>query len=135
MPLIVWDESYSVKIDEIDQQHKKLVHIINLLHEVVNGKTEQTDPEDILDDLIEYIAIHFRTEEKYLEKLDEEDQVNHLKQHEKFMKQILDFYSDYRKGKISLNAEMMEFLNGWLNNHIKGSDRDYMEQVPDSRPQ
>lgn len=33
MPLIEWNDSFSVKIDSIDEQHKKLVDLLNSLNE------------------------------------------------------------------------------------------------------
>ena len=33
MPFIEWNEKYSVHIEEIDSQHKKIFSIINRLHE------------------------------------------------------------------------------------------------------
>ncbi len=35
MPLIPWSDQYSLMIDSIDNQHKKLVGFINQLHEAM----------------------------------------------------------------------------------------------------
>jgi hemerythrin len=38
MALIDWDASYSVQVDEIDQQHQKLIAMINELNEAMKQR-------------------------------------------------------------------------------------------------
>ncbi len=47
MALIDWDKSLSVNVEEIDQQHKKLIAMINELNEAMrNGKGKEVPRRD-----------------------------------------------------------------------------------------
>ena len=41
MPPIKWSDSYSVNIEEMDEQHKQLLDIINEFDEAVEAKKEK----------------------------------------------------------------------------------------------
>ena len=41
MPLIEWNDLYSVNIEEMDQQHKQLLNIVNEFDEAVEAKKEE----------------------------------------------------------------------------------------------
>ena len=59
MDFVVWNEKYSVKISTIDEQHKKLVAIINeLYNSMKNGKSKEQLGKT-LTDLVEYTKYHF----------------------------------------------------------------------------
>ena len=61
---IEWKPEYNVHIDTIDQQHKKLVAIINELYELLTDETGVKEYiSKIIDDLKEYTIYHFSTEE------------------------------------------------------------------------
>ena len=59
MTFIKWNKSLSVKVKEIDDQHKKLVELINQAYEFKDSKKLG----DILNELIEFTRVHFSTEE------------------------------------------------------------------------
>jgi hemerythrin len=41
MPLIEWTDLYSVNIEEMNQQHKQLLNIVNEFDEAVEAKKEE----------------------------------------------------------------------------------------------
>ena len=64
MALIEWNDEYSVKVKEIDQQHMKLVNLINELHLAMKEARGREVVGKILTDLISYTKFHFSTEER-----------------------------------------------------------------------
>ncbi|MGC8720293.1 MAG: hemerythrin domain-containing protein, partial [Thermodesulforhabdaceae bacterium] len=62
MPLIRWDESLSVGIAEIDDQHKRLVNMINELYDAMLQKKGKAVLSQIIKEMAEYAAVHFATE-------------------------------------------------------------------------
>jgi hemerythrin len=125
MPLLNWNESYSVKIAQIDSQHKKLVDIINDLHDSMKtGKSKEVLGK-ILNQLIDYTANHFKTEEDLFDKYGYPDNIVHKRQHSDLVDQVLKFKSNFVSGKSVISIDLMNFLRDWLTQHIVGSDKKY----------
>ena len=73
MELISWKDSLNVGIVEIDEQHKKLVGLINKLFEAMaNGKSSEI-MKSVLGELSNYVNTHFATEEKLMKQFGYED--------------------------------------------------------------
>ena len=90
MPLIHWREGYAVNVFKLDQEHKKLVELINRLFEARrNGEDDQVLRE-IMTELSDYTQIHFTHEEQEMERLNYSDLEFHKEQHRKLRQQVID---------------------------------------------
>ena len=125
--LVEWNDRLSVCIEEIDDQHKKLVGIINQLYQAFKAGTASEQLNQIVEQMYDYTDYHFETEEKYFRKFGYEDSEEHTKEHKAFLKKALEFKRDQRNGKVTAPYEVMLFLKNWLINHIMGSDQKYAE--------
>ena len=125
MALINWNDRLSVNVKVIDEQHKKLVDMINDLHDAMKQRKGKEILNQILTSLIEYTAIHFKQEEGYLTKFGYKDIINHKKKHVEFVQKVVNFKKDFENGKILLTIEVMDFLSEWLKEHIQGTDKEY----------
>jgi len=123
MVFMEWDESLSVQVKEIDGQHKKLIGVINKAHEIA-GKREEFG--EIFTELIEYVRIHFSTEEKYFEEFDYADKEEHVKEHLKLTEQVLDFKNKYDSGDCDCEG-FLDFLKEWVGEHLKVTDQKYVK--------
>jgi len=124
--IVTWDEAYSVGFELIDNQHKKLVGMVNALF---TGCKQGAVAADIayvrvIDKALEYAKTHFSDEEKYMRQADYPKLREHKKQHEKFVKEILKSVKIFEKGNTA-PIEMAMFLKNWLLNHIAVSDKQY----------
>ncbi len=129
MALITWTEALSVKIDSIDTQHKKLVDLINALHDAMkNGKGKEAIGAT-LDEVINYTQYHFKYEEDLMKKAGYEDLLNHKSAHDQLTRQVMDLNERYKSGNTAITVEVMNFLREWLNNHINGTDKKYSMQL------
>ncbi|QQS35451.1 MAG: bacteriohemerythrin [Ignavibacteriales bacterium] len=127
MALIAWNEKYSVGINSIDAQHKRLVDYTNQLHDAMaSGKAKEKIP-SILENLVRYTKDHFAYEEKVMDSNKYPGYLKQKMEHDSLTKQVTKFKDDMLAGKISLSIEVMEFLKGWLINHISGSDKLYTQ--------
>jgi len=125
MPLLNWNQGYSVNISQIDSQHKKLVDIINDLHDSMKAGKSKEILGKILDELINYTANHFKTEEELFDRYGYPDKNTHKRQHSDLVDQVLKFKSNYESGKSVLSIDLMNFLKDWLVQHMTGSDKKY----------
>ena len=120
--LIEWSEKYSIGYDEIDDQHKKLVEMINeLYNSFLKGEADKV-AESIIQKMIEYTDYHFKTEEKYFEKYNYSDTELHIEQHKGFVDQVTNFFNEFKKGSVVISYDIMNFLRDWLVAHIQNSD-------------
>ena len=125
MALIKWDDSFSVNVVEIDRQHQKLVNMINDLNDAMHQGKGKDILGKIISGLISYAGTHFKTEEKYFDRFGYPETNSHKKEHSDFVQNVSEFKNKYDSGALTLSIEVMNFLNNWLQNHIKGSDKKF----------
>ena len=123
MSLVEWSDDLSVKVPELDEQHKGLVEILNDLHEAMRAGEAKEKLGDILDRLIHYAEVHFATEEKYFDRLDPSDAESHKREHREFVEQVREFKEGFDNGSVLLSVTVMNFLFDWARYHIQGVDK------------
>ncbi|MEW6263187.1 MAG: bacteriohemerythrin [Thermodesulfobacteriota bacterium] len=125
MALIDWSGNLSVKVAEIDQQHQKLVAMINEIHEAMKQGRGKNVLGPIINELVNYTKTHFTTEEKYFDQFKYPQADIHKAKHKEFVKKVSEFKAGFDKGSLSLTVEVMNFLKDWLSGHIAGDDKKY----------
>lgn len=125
--LIKWDDKYSVKNEKIDNQHKKLVALINKLNAAMLLGQSKNIIEEIIAELADYTVTHFTDEEKHMESIGYSDLENHKKIHKNFVNQVLKVQNDIKSGKSTVSIELIDFLKQWLVEHIMETDKKYVK--------
>ncbi len=125
MALIEWSESLSVNVTTFDNEHKKLIDMINDLNDAMREGKSNHVMGDIISRLLDYTRMHFRAEEQLFSKYGYPDAELHKKEHEELVKKVVDIQERFNSGQIALSIEIMNFLRDWLRNHIKKSDKAY----------
>jgi len=123
---VEWDDDFSVGVPLMDEQHKKLILMINdLFQRSVSGSTSSNLTFAMaVKDAAEYTKIHFQIEEEYLEKAAYPGLPEQKKQHETFMTEVLNTFEKYKKGE-AMPLDLVRFLKKWLLNHIAVMDKQY----------
>ena len=122
---VAWKDSYSVGIESIDLQHKKLLHLINQLQTAVDFSTGEQFERDALDELVDYTKTHFKKEEKLMEDNAYADLEAHKVQHKQFIDKVNHFVEQYKTNSDVTMMDTLKFLKEWLINHINGTDKEY----------
>lgn len=104
-----WKTIYKVGISELDDQHKKLIDILNELAHLLDQENNDTILKKSLDDLIEYTNYHFDSEEKHFTKYDYPFINNHLKEHKELRDKILDLKAKFQLDKQIAINELSKF--------------------------
>lgn len=125
MALIEWNETLSVSVDLFDRQHSRLIDLINDLHSAMMSGKGRTIISKILNDLVEYTRYHFQAEEELLSKHAYPGLEEHRKQHVQFVGKVQALTEKQEQGGLFVPMEVLDFLNSWLINHIKGEDKKY----------
>ena len=125
MGKMIWDESFSVGVKELDEQHKKIIEIINKLIEIKDATVNSEIISNTLNELTKYSSKHFETEEKLMNEYNYPDYSLHKAQHNQFRKDIANFCIDAMYYKSTVPIELLTFLEEWWKNHTQGSDMKY----------
>ena len=135
MTFFKWDDNFSVGVAELNQQHQRLIDLINELYEVAqqsrDGNTLASAVDEletmgaVLDELIEYTQYHFATEERYMAECDYPEYEEHKRAHAKFVDRIQAFKRDFDEGKALRSTGITEFLQDWWKGHILAVDKKY----------
>ena len=126
MALMAWTEKLSVGVGVLDDDHKKLVGMVNELYDAMQAGHGKEKLGGILDRLVQYTKFHFSREEKYFAETGYPASGPHKEQHEALTRQVLDVQKKYNAGvAATLSVDVMHFLRDWLVKHIQGSDQSY----------
>ena len=130
MPLMTWQDSMSVGVKLLDDDHKKLIGMVNELHDgILEGRRKEALGH-VLDELVKYTKIHFMHEEDMFSKTKYPAGAAHKKEHDDLVQKAADLQARFKTGPTSmLSLEVMGFLKSWLNHHIGGSDKAYTKHL------
>jgi len=120
--LIVWKESYCIGHPGIDDDHRRLVGMINRFTTAVNDGQAEIAVRPLLDALKDYACYHFQREEQLMLGYDYPDYARHKRMHDKFERQIHDVAAHLDVGT-DMGAFLLSFLSQWLTGHILTTDR------------
>lgn len=126
MEYVVWvNEKYSVNIAHFDEQHQKLLAIMNEVFLAIVNKSSKKSIAKIIAQMNDYANLHFSDEEAYMKEINHPDLQSQEQAHAYFIKKVQDFMREIDKGNEELNREILGFLKDWLLCHIVEMDRRY----------
>lgn len=119
-----WTRNFETGIEQVDEQHKVLVEILNRLAWHFASSTSELECNHILDELLSYAAYHFKAEEEiWKATLGEQKMVqSHHDGHQLFFVQI-QMYRSSDEPEEKVMADLFSYLTRWLAFHILESDR------------
>jgi hemerythrin family non-heme iron protein len=114
----VYSDTFDVQVAVFNEQHKKLFDMIRGLGEDMGNKTKLTE-------LLEYVQLHFKTEEDLFEKHGwaTAKSAAHKTIHDKFVSDAVAATID------GVNQGVIDFCKKWLVEHIKLSDMKYSSHM------
>lgn len=127
----VWKDEYSVGVKSLDDDHRKLLNLINKLQTAVHYQTGDIFEKEALDDVIAYTKYHFEREEKLMEDAGYSDLTAHKEVHQLMITKINGFVKDYEKQGHEVLEDVADYLKDWLINHINGTDQEYTAVLND----
>ncbi len=129
---IVWSHILSVEVDEIDEDHRKLVNIFNILnHSVMEGESPDYLAA-VLEELINCTVWHFSHEERLMLKYGYEEMDEHKAEHQELIKSAKELQQEILQADKPVADKHIEFLERWLTEHILTADMrlgSYLSQV------
>lgn len=122
--MIKWTANFSVNHEEIDEQHKELIHIIEEC--VVLTRTEDNDlykNAELLSKLDDYVKKHLEYEEKLMKRYLYPEIDSHVAQHNELRSKLEETNMFDINNSRRFYQEMLLYLVDWLSNHIMQTDK------------
>lgn len=129
MEAFVWDKHYLTGEIQVDEEHQELVRLINRIVDAGDSVIDHAQINAVLDQLVNYAAIHFRHEEDLMkaEGCAPDFIKLHSQVHAKFAEQVGQMRNDAQLG---CDLEhLLNFLTAWLAQHILGMDQSMARQI------
>ncbi|CAA7627213.1 bacteriohemerythrin [Magnetospirillum sp. UT-4] len=124
--LLTWQPEYSVNIQRIDTQHKKLFATANALLDSIESGQGRSEVMQALEFLLDYTQYHFQEEEGLLAHYGYAHHNEHQARHNALIQQVRDMAGKVvETGTVDAN-DLLEFLHGWIVKHILVEDRKYV---------
>lgn len=122
---LVWNVEYFLGIPEMDAEHCRIIEMINRLDEAKNRPDALPTAWRIVNELANYISLHFTHEESLMERSGYPDLPSHREAHRAFEERV----EDLRSRANLENGEVRALLQQWLEEHILKIDRAYVPHV------
>lgn len=123
MSLFKWNDSYSVGHTDIDNQHKRLFELADLLHNAMSSGKGKEVLSKTLTDLVGYTKYHFSSEEKLMQKCQYPEYNQHKQAHDELTAKVIEFQKAFETSRAVLTIDLMQFLRDWLQHHIGETDK------------
>ncbi|MCX7150442.1 MAG: bacteriohemerythrin [Rhodocyclales bacterium] len=132
---VVWNDTYSVGVAEMDEQHKKLVGMINRLADYRADQSAESSGafHEVLSGMFDYTQVHFNAEEDYLHRIGYPQLAAHEKEHAAFVEKMAAFSMAASDG-VQDRAGVHHYLKGWLLSHILNRDMQYRHFIEGNEP-
>lgn len=138
MPFVEWKDTYTIGVEEIDEDHRRLVDMINELHAGIarncsGGVREVVDELEtmlyVLDDLVDYATDHFALEEDSMLEHAYPGYASMKRAHREFLSMAQQLRDAFDSGRPISSQRTLESLKAWFDNHVLGLDMRFGEFV------
>ena len=131
-------EKYYTGIELVDNEHRRLFEIIHDTNDLIHAELLHDKYDEImrlLAELRDYTEVHFRDEEALMERIHYPELDAQKRAHTAFVERLVEIdlseLDDMDDNQQEYLIDLIQFLAGWLINHILGSDKkigDYMRK-------
>jgi len=125
MSYIEWSDKYSVGNSMVDDQHQKLMDIINRYHDSLEAQRPRDELVRIFDEVADFAVYHFRDEEALMAKIEFPKLARHQAIHRQLIDQVKKLRGELVAGVAGSEQQIRFFLKNWLTAHIVGIDTQY----------
>ena len=128
MQRFVWDDSFSVGVKVIDDQHKVWIDRLNSLSAAIESHQEAQIISKTLSFMVVYVEFHFAAEERRMAEQNYPGLPQHTSQHEAFRTVLTDLLVlEFDEGSAvsRLGDSINNFQISWLKSHIQRTDKQF----------
>lgn len=120
-----WDDSLSVDVAVLDEQHRFLIALINKLGLALKLGRKLDVLEELTGQLANYAIVHFEAEEQLMRDCKFAGYEDHYAKHAEFKRKLVTFHQKTTAGDVLAITEFAIYLNNWVVDHIQTVDQAY----------
>jgi len=125
MSYLKWSDKYSLNVAEIDEQHRKLVSLVNDMYDAMHAGKGRDMIGTVIAEFVDYTDYHFKAEERLLRQNRYPEYDEHKVMHDNLSRKAHSIKEAFDRGNTPTAIEVMLLLTNWLNTHILEEDRKY----------
>ena len=119
---LAWSENLSVAVDEIDDDHRRLVDKFNFFSHAVAEKEPPDYLEALLEELVAFTAWHFKHEERLMLRYGYDGFAEHKQEHQELIDGVDEIRQEILRSEMQATDQHIEALERWLVEHILVAD-------------
>ena len=119
---LTWSETLSVAVEEIDEDHRRMVELFNFFAHAVAEKEATDYLKALLEELVAYTAWHFKHEERLMLRYGYHGFVEHKQEHQELINEVAEIRQELLRAEMQATDEQIEVLERWLVEHILVTD-------------
>jgi hemerythrin len=127
---LTWNDLYSVHVQRLDGQHKRLFEVLNELEVAINTRSPRV-VSSLVEELLDSVRAHFAAEEEVLRQTAYPGLERHRAEHQRFTTDLLDSKRKVDGGLLVVSSELITYLQTWLRHHILSVDKGYCPYLPE----
>jgi hemerythrin-like metal-binding protein len=133
MKKIIWNDQFSVGVEEMDVQHQKIIRMFNTLVDNAQASAGSEKISEVLTEMVEYASEHFKCEEQLLREHAHPDLERQKTDHREFRRQAGEFCLLASKKDEKMTHDLLNYLHDWWTNHILHEDKKYAALLEEKR--
>jgi hemerythrin len=135
MSLIKWKDEFNLGIDEVDNEHRDLVALINALHEAMLAGAGRADILEGISQIYTLVSAHFEREEAFMRESRYMAYAEHKEDHEVLLDDLREIIEQVRSGGGYAEARLSADLQYWFSEHFRTHDaRLHQHPASEERP-
>ncbi|MBL4692245.1 MAG: bacteriohemerythrin, partial [Magnetovibrio sp.] len=130
MSQILWNDSYSAGLGELDDDHHRLFDVINKMDAAIEAGNGKDVMADILNDMLEHTAHHFPHEEQLMAQFNFPKLHEHQAMHAKATEVLNEMKEQLENNSPDLTpAKLSHFLSFWFGTHFLTEDAKFKRHL------
>ena len=120
-----WKQKYSLKIPELDKQHKEIIALVRDLSRLcaIDDKESYETFKIMLFSAAQYFRYHFFEEELLMQEKCYPEYPEHKEKHDKMLQKLNEMINNIGKDE-KINIKIItDYLRGWFTEHFVTSDK------------
>ncbi len=122
MALLQWKDDDSVGSEAVDDEHKRLIELINRLYDGLLAKREPLAASAFFEDLIKAISAHFALEERFMRERGYDQLPQHKEDYERLLDDILSLIDEFDRNEVASREDLAARLDAWFSCHFETHD-------------